>query len=499
MRLWLLAAALLIATAHAESTPRWTEVRSPHVLVLTDAGDREGRQIAAQFERMRLLCHTLLPNDAGDAPNPIIVLALKDNKSFTAVEPADYLAKGSLALAGYYLHTSDQNYILLNLDDATDDHPFADVYHEYVHFALRKADWLPLWLNEGLAQYYQNSDISTKDAIVGQPIPGDIAVLRGERLLPLPALLAMDGASPSYRDEDEGSVFYAESWALTHMLMADAADHHTHQLATYIDLLQQHHDPVAAAREAFGNLNHLQERLRNYVQQSDFTTVPVRSALTIDESTFQSLPTTLADANALRAEVLAWDGRPTEARALLDATLRTNPNHPLTHEAMGSLCYALHDAACAKKWFGEAIQLNAASYVALYFYANAALEDNDVGHDAEIESSLRSAIRLAPDFAPPYDCLSRFLLMRRKDMNEAYVLSQRAVALEPDSISYRLNLEAVLLQRQQPDEALAVLDAALHVARTPEDVARVQTAIEQVHHFQQYLRNLQQSQPAPGR
>ena len=84
--------------------------------------------------------------------------------------------------------------------------------------------------------------------------------------------------------------------------------------------------------------------------------------------------------------------------------LKREPHNAAAVEAMGSLCYARHDEACAKQWYGEAVRLNSASYVALYFYANASMEDRDTGHDAEIESSLRSAMRLAPGYAPAYDC-----------------------------------------------------------------------------------------------
>ena len=59
-----------------------------------------------------------------------------------ALEPPAYLAKDAFPLSGYFLHSPDHAYILLNLDAANGAHPFAPVYHEYTHFALRKAEWL---------------------------------------------------------------------------------------------------------------------------------------------------------------------------------------------------------------------------------------------------------------------------------------------------------------------------------------------------------------------
>jgi len=43
-------------------------------------------------------------------------------------------------------------------------------------------------------------------------------LLRQNKLLPLPVLFTVDATSPYYHEENKGSIFYAESWALTHYL-----------------------------------------------------------------------------------------------------------------------------------------------------------------------------------------------------------------------------------------------------------------------------------------
>ena len=120
------------------------------------------------------------------------MLALKDRKAFQALEPEVYLAKGQIDLAGLFMRAPDKNYILLRLD-AQGEHPFATVYHEYTHFMMRNAsEWMPLWLNEGLAEFYQNTDIQDKEVLLGQASPDDILYLRQNRLLPLTTLLKVD-------------------------------------------------------------------------------------------------------------------------------------------------------------------------------------------------------------------------------------------------------------------------------------------------------------------
>ena len=208
-------------SALASDTPdHWFEVRSPHFTVLTDSNEKQARHIAAQFEQMRAVFHTLMPNGATDTGSPITVLALKNQKAFQTLEPASYLAKGQLDLAGLFMQAPDKNYILIRLDAPETDHPYAIIYHEYTHFMMRKATWLPLWLNEGLAEFYQNTDIRDKEVILGRADSNDILYLRQNRLLPLQTLLLVDHSSPYYHEEQKGSVFYAESWALTHYILS---------------------------------------------------------------------------------------------------------------------------------------------------------------------------------------------------------------------------------------------------------------------------------------
>ena len=106
---------LVSGAAHA-APPQWLQVRSAHFTLVSDAGEKQARHVLAQLERMRWVFQTLYPKANVDPAEPIVVLAAKNNKTFQSLEPAAYLAKGSLHLAGYFLRTQDRNYILLRLD-----------------------------------------------------------------------------------------------------------------------------------------------------------------------------------------------------------------------------------------------------------------------------------------------------------------------------------------------------------------------------------------------
>ena len=484
-----------ISASARDSVDHWYEVRSPHFVVVTDSNQKQGVRVASQFERMRAIFQLLMPAASGRAESPIVVLALKDRKALQALEPAAYLAKGQIDLAGLFMAAPDKNYILLRLD-AQGEHPFATVYHEYTHYMLRNAsEWIPLWLNEGLAEFYQNTDIQEKDVLLGQASQDDILYLRQNRLLPLTTLFKVDYTSPYYHEEQKGSVFYAESWVLTHMIEISDAQKNTTRLQDYGNLLVKKVDPVTAAQQAFGDLTQLQKALNSYISQGQFMMFKMNKGLAVDESSFQvrALPGT--DADAIRADVLVYNQRTQDAQLLIDSVLRDDPKNALAHESMGFLKFREGDKEAARKWYGEAVQLNSQSYLANYYYAVLSMEAG-AGQDPVIESSLQTSIKLNPNFAPAYDALAQVYMRNPAKAKEAHLMNIQAISLEPDNLTYRLNAATVLENNKSYAGAIAVLKVATRVAKTPADVAMVQARIAQI---EQYQASVAQSRQVEGR
>jgi tetratricopeptide (TPR) repeat protein len=146
---------------------------------------------------------------------------------------------------------------------------------------------------------------------------------------------------------------------------------------------------------------------------------------------------------------------------------------------MGYLKFREGDIPAAKKWYGEAVQLDSHSYLANYYFAVMSLQGGDRDHDEAIEASLRAANKLNPAFAPGCDALATFYASRNEKLSEAHLLNVQAVQLEPDNLQYRLNAASVLAQEQQFASAVNVLQAAKRLAKNPVETANVQNRIEQ--------------------
>jgi tetratricopeptide (TPR) repeat protein len=476
---FLLVAALLAATfaSARDKNDNWIQVTSPHFVVVTNANEKQGRRVADQFERMRFVFHKLFPKMKVDSSAPIIVLAIKDEKDFRALEPEAYLAKGSLKLGGLFLRTADKNYVLMRLD-AEGDHPYSVVYHEYTHLLTSKSEFMPLWLNEGLAQFYQNTDIHEKDVWLGEPSSESLYVLRQGQWLPLPVLFTVDHNSPYYHEENKGSIFYAESWAVVHYLEVNDFLKKTERIGTYLTLLSQNVDPQTAATKAFGDLKALETAVASYVRQGGLSFFKMPTSTEVDDSSFKVQALTGAQSDAVRADFLAYNERTKDAQVLLDRVLHEEPNNVSAHETKGFIEFKQGHIEEAKKWYARAVELDSQSYLAHYYFAAMSMnERGDTAEQEKVEQSLRTAIKLNPDFAPSFDRLAVFLASHNKSLDEAHMMELTAVSLDPANIAYRLNVAHVLMLMNQPKNAIQVLQSAQKLASNSSDSAMVDSAL----------------------
>ena len=365
---------------------------------------------------------------------------------------------------------------------------------------------MPLWLSEGLAEFFQNTEIRDKEVLLGEPSADDILYLRQQSLIPLPVLFKVDASSPNYHQESKGSVFYSESWALTHYLQVSDREHNTNRVTEYMNLMAHHEDPVIAAEKAFGNLKELQANLVSYIRAAQYKQFVMHSAAApVDESSYVVRTVTPLEADAERAEILALVKREQEARDLVDAILKSDPSNVKAREVMGSIEFHAGNQEAARKWYGEAVKLDSRSYLANYYFAALSMQ-NPGDDDPAVESCLRTAIQVNPKFAPAYDRLATYYGMHHTRLDEALTLALTAIKLDPGTMYFRLNAANILAASNRYKDAVTVLQSADKLARNPGEVAMVQSRIDQMKQVQQMRAQAdqqrqeyatQQSQAAP--
>src|ERR1700730_14781343 len=248
----------------------WIEVRSAHFVVSSNAGDREARRIADQFEQIRSLFHAAFANLRVDPAQPVLILAAKNENTMKMLLPEDWEVKGHVHPAGLYQQGEDKHYVILRLD-SEGANPFHALYHEYTH-ALMHLNFtvLPLWLDEGLAEFYGNSRLGEKESRVGTIDESHLYILGQNKLLPIETLLNVEQGSPYYNEANQASVFYAESWALVHYLLLDPEARERGLLKNFVAAWNKVGTQIEAAQQAFGDLKHFGQVIEGYSRQTRF-------------------------------------------------------------------------------------------------------------------------------------------------------------------------------------------------------------------------------------
>lgn len=475
----LLAGLLLACPSSGAKHDNWVEVRSPHFIVVSNAGEKQARKTAQQFEQIRTLFQSSLAVAQGH-PTPVItILAMKDEKSLSELLP-EYWTKGHVHPSGWFTYRMDQFYIALDLD-AQGENPYKTVYHEYYHsLTMPYFPNLPTWLAEGLADFYGNSEIKGNVATMGNASAAQIEELRQNKLIPLDVLFKVDHHSPYYNEQNKTSVFYAESWALTHYLMIGDKQSHRQMLLDYASALNQGASTEAAASKAFGDIGALQKALSNYVSKYSFYFFQMKAPDELPPSDLSARAITDAEADAYRGGMFAIRGQTQVAETMLLAAVQTEPNLALGYQnlALSQFFSGKHDDALASA--SKAVALDPKNAVTHYLRAYLNMHAGMQTEESGVEQDLRDAIALNPDFAPPYGLLGQYLATHRRDLHEALKLAEKALQLEPANINYQLDYAEVLVQMHQLDDAQRMAVRARDSASEPQQKASAEQFLKYV-------------------
>lgn len=461
-------AAFLALSCLAAKHENWVEVRSPNFIVVSDAGEKQARKTALQFEEIRQVFRQSL-KVAASHPSPVItVIAAKDDNTMKVLLPEDY-AKGHAHHAGYFVDRMNIYFAVVDVGQDNGD-AYETLYHEYYHsVTVPYFPNLPLWVAEGLAEFYGHTRIDDKSAGMGEPDANLLAELRSQPLIPLPVLFSADRSSPYYNEDHKTSIFYAESWALTHYLMVGDREAHRTSFIAYLKAIDEGKSQQEAAAEAFGDLNKLQGALMNYLRMAAFYYIKVPVVTDVRDSDLKVRPISEAEAEAYEAGFAAIRGHTKDSEKMLQQALSTGPKIPIAYQYLAISQFLDGDREAALKSASAAIDLDPNDAVTRFLRAQlAGMGGGLMSGSPQLEDDLRKAIALNPNFSPPYAMLAAYLSMHGNNLPEALSFAQKAVSLEPANANYQLALAQVLARMQKFDDAHMAALRAQAWARQPE-------------------------------
>src|SRR6266403_3389528 len=459
----------LLVSHSAVAADNWIEVRSPHFTVQTNAGEKEARRVADQFEQIRNMFHSAFSSMRVDPGQPIVIVAAKNENTLKLFLPEEWEAKGHIHHAGLYQPGEDKDYVVMRLD-SEGENPFHTLYHEYTHALLRlNFSNLPLWFNEGLAEFFGNSTLGDKEIRTGTIDPGHLYLLNQSKLIPIETLLEVDHNSPYYNESNRASVFYAESWAVVHYLMLDEDARKKELLKNFLAAWTKSGNQVDAARETFGDLKQFGKKIEAYSRQGSFRVGIIKAGQAAAEKSYTVRNVSPGEAIALRGDFFTHHYRGEEAQPVLEGALKTEPNLPFVHESLGFYHYRRHETEEADKEMQLAIKLGSAGFAPQYFHGFLLMQES--GYEAEsaleAKSSLEKAVQLNHEFAPAYEALSRAYSRSPDTQKQAVNAAIKAVQLDPGQLAYSINLAYLLLNSSRFSEARIMAQRILAAAVSP--------------------------------
>lgn len=189
----------------------WIRVRTPRFDVISSANEARTRTIAGDLESLAAALVQAAPRfEAARTPTTVFVFASRRES-----QPYFELLTGMerTNVAGLYVRHGGGGSMFI---DASRRRFERTATHELVHDLLRQGDVTPpLWLEEGLAEYIANAEVTKKGVTGGMPIVPHVNLLAAKPQRTVEEMLSVKVESP----QATSSYFYAQSWAAVHWLM----------------------------------------------------------------------------------------------------------------------------------------------------------------------------------------------------------------------------------------------------------------------------------------
>jgi tetratricopeptide (TPR) repeat protein len=446
---------IFLSSTDALADQTWTEIRSPHFRVVTDGSAKDGRMVANEFERMRYVFSRSFNNAQIEAGPPLTIVAARDEETYRTIAPSLWKSRGD-NLAGVFFRSWEKQFALVRLDTWGDANAVV-VYHEYTHSILHaNAHWLPVWLDEGLAEFYAYTRFEKDHIYVGAPSLR-MRQLRGEVLIPVTTMLDVNARSSYYIDETKSQLFYAEAWALVHYITFGPQMGNGAKLLQFFKLVEDGTNQHKAFEQIFGDPKAFDIAFSEYVGHYSFAAGRMPPDEASDPKSFPERKLIPAEADYELGCFNIGAHNASNGRSLIEKSLTLDPNLAPAHEELGFRDFVAGKDDDAEKEWKQAVKLDPSlprSQFALTMSgvlsgppANLSTEQL---HAAQI--ALQHITQLAPRYAPAYVELA-IVEWQLGSIQQAYYDAHQAETIEPWRAGYRVLTGRILLRGNKPEMA----------------------------------------------
>jgi len=376
---------LFLAAIPALAADHWTRIATPDFELYTTAGEKEGRDTIRHFEQVRAFFLRASPvRSLGDFP--LRIFQFDTESQYKPFRPNEFTI-------AYFVATPAREYIVMG-DRASRD--YASSIHEYMHLIIRHSGLkIPTWLNEGWADVFSTLRPMGKDTAVGDLLPDRMKSLATDQWLDFDTLTSVDSTSPTYHEASRVGIFYAESWALAHMLFL--APEYKDNFGKFVMALHSGKSSAEACEIAFGKSSRaVFQDLHAYFDRKKIYGRVFETRLEDREEGTTSAALPEFDSQLALADLLVAIGKRDEAKTEYARLEKEQPGRPELAQSIGNLALWSRDFNTARQYFEKAY--DAANADAKLCFELAMLEREAKQPPAKIIPMLERSLKSKPDY-----------------------------------------------------------------------------------------------------
>ncbi|HEY3457196.1 MAG TPA: tetratricopeptide repeat protein [Bryobacteraceae bacterium] len=471
--------ALLLATAGlAPAADEWIGLATPHFRLYTTSDPKTAAAALQTFESARYFFEK--SGIFHSVPSSVVqIVAFRSEQEYRAygINPG---------ACGYYQRTRRADYIVMR-DLAPEHHQIG--VHEYTHFVFEHSGLtLPLWLNEGLADLYSSVTGSQGHVVLGRAPFGRVYTLEKESWIDLGTLLDVGRDSQYYSQSQKMLLFYAESWALTHMLAL--SQDYAAAFPKFVELISS----GVSARESLAKIygkgpDQVMADLRAYISRRQLPTHVFDLDLAAAEVEPRPIAAPREQADLALADLAAFNPTAEAAgAAALNSFSGQYPDSPEAEESLGYLALRHNRTEEARLHFQKAVDRHSTAPDVIFYLAhldasagappdrviallNRALEINPGYYQARLELGLVAA--RAKKFELAAAALTAAAQSGNEHPEHAYVVSY--------------TLAYCYAQLHQPERAFEYAEKAAHAVRNSQDEEQTANLLRYIERDRQRL------------
>jgi tetratricopeptide (TPR) repeat protein len=335
--------AVIAFAGPAFAADHWLRLTTPDFELYSTRSEKQARDTLRHFEQVREFFLQASPvRSLGDSP--LRIFLFETESQYKPFRPNEFTV-------AFYVATPARDYIVMG--DRTANN-YGPSIHEYFHLIVRHSGLkLPTWLNEGWADVYSTLRPMGKDTAVGDLLPDRMKSLASEEWLSLDALDAVNNSSPTYHEASRVGIFYAESWALAHMLYL--SPEYKDNFGKFVTALHGGKNTGEALQIAYGRSSAaVFQDLRAYFDRKRIYGRVFETRIGNGEDKAASAALPEFDSQVVLTDLLVATGKRDEAKAEYARLEQEQPDRPDLNQSIGNLALWNKDLSGARQYFAKA-------------------------------------------------------------------------------------------------------------------------------------------------